>query len=181
MEDDMAGVTARTANWRLFGGSALLIGGILWVLAYAVGTLPWLTVLAFLVIAAGLVIVALGQTGGNGAVGKYVLGKVALVVYAAGWAILAIAGLVALPSSVIVFAAVFILVGGPVSAWAVYTKSVAKGAARWILFVPAVIGAIWALSLITASLALPGWIALLLALAFAATGALYLLNDRKLG
>lgn len=177
----MAGVTARTANWRLFGGSALLIAGILWVLAYFIGTLPWLLALAFLILAAGLVIVAFGQTGGNGAVGDYMVGKVALIVYAAGFAILAIGQLVALPSIAWVFAGLFILGGGLVSAWAIYKKGVAKGAARWILFVPAVVGAIWALSLITASLALPVWFALILAILFAVTGALYLLNDRKLG
>ena len=177
----MAGVTARTANWRLFGGTALLIAGILWLIAYFVGTLPWLLALAYLILAAGLVIVAFGQTGGNGAVGKYVLGKVALVVYAAGWVLLAIAQLVALPAIAIVFAGLFIIVGGLVSAWAVYKKSVAKGAARWILFVPAVVGAIWALSFIAASLALPVWFSLILAILFAVTGALYLLNDRKLG
>jgi len=177
----MAAVTARTANWRLFGGSALLIAGILWLIAYFVGSLPWLLALAFLILAAGLVIVAFGQTGGNGAVGKYVLGKAALVVYAAGWVLLAIAQLVALPAIAIVFAGLFIIVGGLVSAWAVYKKSVAKGAARWILFVPAIVGAIWALAFLAATLALPVWFSLILAILFAVTGALYLLNDRKLG
>ena len=137
----MAGVTARTANWRLFGGSALLIAGILWVLAYFIGTLPWLLALAFLILAAGLVIIAFGQTGGNGAVGKYMLGKVALIVFAAGFVILALAQLVSLPSGALFLAGLFIIVGGLVSAWAIYKKSVAKGAARWIMFIPAIIGA----------------------------------------
>lgn len=176
----MAGVTARTANWRLFGGSALLIAGILWAIAYFV-SVSWLLALAYLVLAAGLVIVAFGQTGGNGAVGKDVLGKAALVVYAAGWVILALALIVALPAVALVFAGLFIIVGGLVSAWAIYKRSVAKGAARWILFVPAIVGAIWALSLIATTLALPAWFALILAILFAVTGALYLLNDRKLG
>lgn len=177
----MAGVTARTANWRLFGGSALLIAGILWAIAYLVGTLPLLTAFAYLILAAGLVIVAFGQTGGNGAVGKDVLGKVALVVFAAGWVLLAIALLLPVPAVVTVFAGLFIIVGGLVSAWVIYKRGIAKGAARWIMFVPAIVGAIWALSFISASLALPAWFALILAILFAVTGALYLLNDRKLG
>jgi len=177
----MAGVSARTANWRLFGGSALLIAGILLVLAYFATSLSFLTPLGYLVLAAGLVIVAFGQTGGNGAVGKDTLGRVALVVYAAGWVLLAIAALVALPAGARVIAGLFIIVGGLVSAWAIYRSGVAKGAARWILFLPAVVGAIWALSYITAALALPAWFALILAILFAVAGALYLLNDRKLG
>ena len=176
----MASVTGRTANWRLFGGSALLIAAILWILAIA-ASIGWLTALAWLVLAAGLVIVAFGQTGGNGAVGKYTPGRVALVVFAAGWVLLAINVLLPLSGVLLAFAAIFIIVGGLVSAWAIYRKSVAKGAARWIMFIPAVLGAIWAAKLLSATLATPPWIEYLVAAAFGVTGALYLLNDRKIG
>jgi hypothetical protein len=177
----MARVTNRTANWRLFGGSALLIAAILWLLALAT-SLGWLLTLAWLVLAAGLVIVAFGQTGGNGAVGKYLLGKVALVVFAAGWVILAISNVLnTVPLVVIVFAALIIIVGGLVSAWAIYRKSVAKGMARWIMFLPAVVGAIWAAGFLSTALGTSAWIGYVLAALFGVTGALYLLNDRKFG
>jgi len=174
----MASVTARTANWRLFGGSALVIAAVLWLIALLVSSQPWMAIIVFLLLAAAFVIIAFGQTGGNGAVGKYVPGKVALVVYAAGWALLALGSFVAIPT---ILAGLAIIVGGLVSAWAINSRSVAKGAARWILFVPAVIGAIWALQLIGIAVALPFFFTILLALAFAAAGVLYLLNDRKLG
>lgn len=176
----MASVTSRTANWRLFGGSALLIAAILWILAAVTG-LVWLLALAWIVLAAGLVIVAFGQTGGNGAVGKYTLGRAALVVFAAGWVILAINLLLPVGAVVLAFAAIFVIVGGLVSAWAIYRKSVAKGAARWVMFIPAVLGAIWAASFLSATFATPAWIGYLVAAAFGVTGALYLLNDRKIG
>ncbi len=178
----MASVTGKTANWRLFGGSALLLAAILWIIAQLAGNISWLLALAWIILAAGLVIVAFGQTGGNGAVGKYVLGKAALVVLAAGWVILAINVLYALSAIVLVFAALFVIVGGLVSAWAIYRKSVAKGAARWILFLPAVVGAIWVAGLLSPALATTStWLVVALALLFGVSGALYLLNDRKIG
>lgn len=178
----MASVTSKTANWRLFGGSALIIAAIVWLIALAVTAPAWVLALAWIILAAGLVIVAFGQTGGNGAVGKYVLGKVALVVFAAGWVLLAIDKLYPLGAIVLVFAALFIIVGGLVSAWAIERKSVAKGAAQWVLFLPAVVGAIWVAGLLSPMLAVTGsWLEWALAILFGITGALYLLNDRKLG
>ena len=176
----MASVTARTANWRLFGGSALVIGGLLWLAFQLIGNQLWVLTLAYVVLAAGLVILAFGQSGGNGAVGKNVLGKVALVVYAAGWALLGLATIVALPAGAAVLAGLFIIGGGLVSAWAVYKERVAKGAARWILFLPAGVGAIWALQLLGLAFGFP-LLGSLVAVLFIVAGVLYLLNDRKLG
>lgn len=177
----MAGVTARTANWRLFGGSALVIAGIMMVIGHYAGPLPLLVPLGYLVLAAGFVILAFGQTGGNGVVGKDVLGKVALVVYAAGWVILALSHLGLLPTGTLVLAVLFVIVAGPLSAWIIYKRAIPKGAARWIMFLPTLLAAIWALSSVTPGLSLPVWIWVILALLFATTGALYLLNNRKLG
>ena len=183
----MANVSSRTANWRLLGGGGLILGGILWTLHLVLvqaGTLalgPWLYVIALLVIAVALALVAFGETGSNGAVGKNVLGKVALVLYAAGFLLLAINAAAALGTVVVTIAALLVIVGGLLSAYAVYQQGVAKGAARWILFLPAVIGALWALGLaFVASLQL-WWLGLLLAMLLAVTGALYLFNSRKLG
>ena len=175
----MASVTSRTANWRLFGGSALIIAAVLWIL-FLLTSLSWLQALAWLVLAAGLVIVGFGQTGGNGAVGKYIPGKVALVLYAAGWAIFAVNVFVSV-SGLLAVAALLIIVAGLFSAWAIERKSVAKGAARWILFLPAVVGALAYAAFVFPPLTTSAWILYVLAILFGITGALYLLNDRKIG
>jgi len=176
----MASVTARTANWRLFGGAALVAGGVLWLAYQLVGTQLWIITLAYFILAAGLVVMAFGQSGGNGAVGRDTLGKVALIVYAAGWALLGLATIVALPPGSQLLAGLFLIGGGLVAALAVYKERVAKGAARWILFLPAGAGAIWALQLLGLDFGFP-LLGSLVALLFIVAGVLYLLNDRKLG
>ena len=177
----MAGVTARTANWRLFGGSALVIAAVLWLLGYMTPALPLLVPFSFIVLAAGLVILAFGQSGGNGAVGKDVLGKVALVAYAAGWVILAVVRLGIAPTAFVTLAAILIVVAGPLSAWIIYKRRIAKGAAGWIMFLPTIVAAIWALASLAPSISLPALVVLLVPILFGVTGALYLLNDRRLG
>ena len=177
----MARVTTKTANWRLFGGSAILAAGLLSLLAHFLHLGP-LQAIAWALLAAGLVILAFGQTGGNGAVGKYVIGKVALVLYAAGWVLLALTVIpVVLPSLVLKLAALLVIVGGLVSAWAIERQAIAKGAAQWILFLPALVGALIMAAYIAPSLATLDWMLDVLAILFAITGALYLFNDRKLG
>ena len=179
----MANVSSRTANWRLFGGGGLIVGGILWTLHFVLvqaGILalgPWLFVIALLVIAVALALVAFGETGSNGAVGKYVIGKVALVVYAAGFLLFAVNAATALGSVVVAIAALLVVAGGLLSAYAIYQKGVAKGAARWFLFLPAVVGALWAVGIAFVAALQLWWLGLLLAI----TGALYLLNSRKIG
>ena len=183
----MAKVSSRTANWRLFGGGGLLIGGILWTLhvvlvqAGILGLGPWLAVIALLIIAVALVLVALGETGSNGAVGRDLIGRVALIIYGVGFLLIAVNFATALGSVVVTIAALLIIGGGLLSAYAVYNKRVAKGAARWFLFVPAVIGALWAIGIAFVAALQLWWLALLLALTLAVTGALYLYNSRKLG
>ncbi len=73
------------------------------------------------------------------------------------------------------------ILGGLVSAYAIYRKGVAKGAARWFLFLPAVIGALWAIGLAFVAALQVWWLALVLALLLLVTGALYLFNDRRIG
>ena len=183
----MANVSTRTANWRLFGGGGLIVGGILLTLHVVLvqaGILalgPWLFVIALLVIAVALALVAFGETGSNGAVGKYVIGKVALVVYAAGFLLFAVNAATALGSVVVAIAALLVVAGGLLSAYAISQKGVAKGAARWFLFLPAVIGALWAVGIAFVAALQLWWLGLLLGMLLAVTGALYLLNSRKFG
>ncbi len=183
----MANVSSRTANWRLLGGGGLILGGVIWtlnvILAQAgVGALgQWPFVIALLIVAVALVFVAFGETGSNGAVGDWMLGKIALIVYAAGFLLLAVNAAAALGATVVAIAAVLVIVGGLLSAYAIYTKGVAKGAARWFLFLPAVVGALWAIgAAFVASLSI-WWLGLALALLIGITGVLYLFNSRKLG
>ena len=184
----MANVSTRTANWRLFGGGGVLVGAFLWtleavlVLASITALSPWLGVIGLVLIAIGFALVAFGETGSNGAVGKSTLGKVALVGYGLGFLLLAVDTFAHLGAVVVAIAAILIIVGGLVGAYVIFQKGVAKGIARWFLFVPAVLGALWAIGLLgVAAIAGLGWLGLVLAILLLVTGALYLFNDRKMG
>ena len=184
----MANVSTRTANWRLFGGGGLLVGGLLWtldlvlVLAKVTSLSPWLSVIGLILVAVGLGLVAFGETGSNGAVGNYLLGKLALFVYGLAFLLLAVNFIASLGSVVTAIAAVLLIVGGLVSAYAVFQKGIAKGAARWFLFVPALIGTLWAIGVLgVAAIAGLSWLGLVLAISLLITGVLYLFNDRKVG
>jgi hypothetical protein len=184
----MANVSTRTANWRLFGGGGVLVGALLWtldailVLAGVTALSPWLGVIGLVLVAIGFALVAFGETGSNGAVGNSTLGKIALVGYGLGFLLLAVDTFAHLGSVVSAIIAILIIVGGLVSAYVVFQKGVAKGIARWFLFVPAVVGALWALGLIgVTAIAALTWLGLVLAILLLITGALYLFNDRKMG
>ncbi len=184
----MARITRNTANWRLFGGGGLIVGGFVLALVVALprlglGVPSWLVGLSLLFVAVALVLVALGETGSNGAVGRSVLGRVALLGYAAGFLLLALTTIAPLLGApVATLGALLVIIGGLISAYAVYQRHVARGAARWVLFAPAVVGTVWALSWLgVAVLAGLWWLGLLLALLLLVTGVLYLLNDRRIG
>ena len=184
----MANVSNRTANWRLFGGGGVLVGALLWtleavlVLAGVTALAPWLSVIGLVLIAIGFALVAFGETGSNGAVGKSTLGKIALVLYAIAFLLLGINAAAKLGTTVTTIAAILLIVGGLVSAYVIFQAGVAKGAARWFLFIPAVIGALWAIGVLgVASIAGLTWLPLVLAISLLITGALYLFNDRKMG
>jgi hypothetical protein len=190
----MATVDRNSANWRLFGGGGLLVGGLVWllgeILTYAGQTTigSWLEAVGVVVVGVALFFIAFGQTGSNGAVGKSVLGKAALVVYGIGWLLLglvwllAVAGTpIAAAGALVTIGAVLIAVGGVVSAIVVLQSGVARGAARWILFLPALWGLYVAVVLL-GWVALAGlWLLLIQAALFAVTGLLYLLNRRDIG
>lgn len=184
----MANVSTRTANWRLFGGGGLAVGGLLWALhavlvrAGVLALGPWVYVIALIVLGAALLFVAFGETGSNGAVGNNVLGKIALVIYAAGFVVVAVNAFASLGGVTPVLAVNLIINGGLLSAFVIYYEGIAKGIARWALFVPALLGQLWAFGFF----ALPSfsdlwWIPLLVALSLLATGVFYLFNSRKRG
>src|SRR5690606_2543555 len=81
-----------TANWRLYGGGGLLVGGLLWLVGLilsGVAGMPdvgrWVIVVGVVVVAIGFFLVGYGQTGSNGAVGNNVMGKVGLWAAALGF------------------------------------------------------------------------------------------------
>ncbi len=147
----MVQVNERSANWRLLGGGGLLLGGIL----VAAGVLlplggvatvgAWLAAIGTLVIGVALFFVAFGETGSNGAVGASVFGKAVLVIAGAAYALLgllAILGLlgIVLPAVLTTALTIIGLVFLLLSAIAVFRGGVAKGLARWFLFLPAILG-----------------------------------------
>ena len=192
----MATVNRESANWRLFGGGGLVVGSLLWlvgqalILASVSVVPPFVVAVGILVIAIALFFVAFGETGSNGAVGASLFGKIALVGLGLGWiifSILQITEAIGLSSSAaLTYAAgILVVVGGVLSTFAIYERRVAKGAARWVLAVPTVISILWVIITF-------GWIdvsftpfdtivGLLVALAYAATGVLYLLNRKDIG
>jgi len=184
----MAGrVNERTANWRLFGGGGLLLGGVLWLivtiasLGGAIDT--WLRIIAFVVLAVAGFMLAFGQTGSNGVVGGSVIGKLGFVAFGVGFALLALGPLLGLagttlPAGLATIGIVLIAIGSVVGAIFAYQKGVARGVARWVFFVPAVLAVVW--MLVTVGLiALAGNVlVILLTIGLALAGVAYLLNRR---
>lgn len=183
-------VNERSANWRIFGGGAMLAGAVLWLIALVVAAAgsggaitSWLTILGFLLLGASGFFLAFGQTGSNGVVGGSVLGKLGFVAFGVGFILLALVPLLsvfgtALPAETGTVGTVLVVIGGIIGAIVTYQKGVARGAARWFFFVPVAISIVWLFSAL-------GWLAIggnilvtLLALAFAIAGTLFLLNRK---
>jgi hypothetical protein len=184
----MAGrVNERTANWRIFGGGGLVLGGLLWLIVTLVaigGALDtWLRIIAFIALAVAGFMLAFGQTGSNGIVGGSVLGKLGFVAFGIGFALLALVPLlgvagVALPAGLATVGIVLIAIGGVIGAIVTYQKGVARGVARWIFFVPAVIAVVWMLTTLGLVALASNVLTILLALAYALAGVAFLLNRR---
>jgi len=114
-------MAAVSTSRRSAAGIALLIGGALILLdvilgfAAVVALDPWLTVLAYLAIGVGFLVLALGSVAN-------IVARVALIVGAVGWLLLALAAAgVVLPSPVGTIAAVAAALGGVVGAIVLYT------------------------------------------------------------
>lgn len=182
----MVEVNERTANWRLFGGGGLLVGGALALVGVLLNMASladvgvWLTIIGWALIGVALFFVAFGQTGSNGAVGASGWGKAVLVIaglaalVTALFVLLAVLG-IALPEVlwtvvVIVFAAALLL-----SAIAIFGRGVAKGIAKWALFVPAIAAVLLAVD-VFAPINASSWIDIVFTATIALTGLFYLLN-----
>lgn len=188
----MATIDKDTANWRLFGGSAILIGGVLWLIGALLGLANlgqvslWLGAIGVLLVGIGFFFVAFGQTGSNGAVGASLVGKLALVALGLGWVLYAAGAIfasfgIAFPSVLNYVIGALVILGGLFGAFVVYGRGVARGAAKWVLFLPV----LWSILVFIAAfgwVALTGWwLGAVLAALFAITGLLYLLNRKDVG
>lgn len=180
-------VSTRSANWRLFGGGGLLLGGTLWFLTELIdglgGAEVWVRVLAFAALAIAGFALAFGQTGSNGIVGGSVLGKLGYVAFGIGFALLAMAPLlaligVALPTGFATVGIVLIGLGALVGAIITARKRVARGVAAWIFFVPAALSVIWPLVTVGAVSIAGNIVTILLSVALALAGGFFLFNRR---
>lgn len=184
----MTNIDKDTANWRLFGGGGLLVGGLLWTIAAILGladvagdVAKWLGIIGLIVIGIGFVLVAWGQTGSNGAVGNNVLGKVALIAAGLGfllWGI--VSGAFGVANEALSWVvAVLIVLGTVLGAVIIQQKGVARGLAVWALFLVALAAILYflgALGLVDALAA--SWVGLVFAIVVTLTGLLYLLNKK---
>jgi len=180
-------VNERTANWRLFGGGGLVLGGVLWLIATIVGTGgaldTWLRIVAFIALAVAGFMLAFGQTGSNGVVGGSVLGKLGFVAFGIGFALLALGPLLGLagttlPAGFETVGIVLIAIGAVVGAIVVYQKGIARGIARWIFAVPALLAVVRMLVTIGLIALTGNFLVILLSLALALAGVAFLLNRR---
>lgn len=186
----MTNVSAETANWRLFGGGGLAVGALLLALSNPLeGEISfWLSVIGTIVIGLGFFFVAWGQTGSNGAVGANLLGKVALGAAATGFILVAIASLVVanggadgfgLGFNLLQFAWAAIAVGALVAAYVILNKGVAKGLAKYVLFLVGLFALLYAIGLwIPAQALLADWVIWGVTLSVLVTGVLYVLNGK---
>lgn len=190
----MTNIDKDTANWRLFGGGGLLVGGLLWLIARILGVAGvdsplngWLTAIGLIVIGVGFFLVAWGQTGSNGAVGNNQVGKFALFAAALGflaWGVIALLGLlgVSLGADVHVVlnwvVVVLIVLGAVIAAVIIKQKEVARGLAVWAMFVVALVAILYFIANFVPDLFLGGWLVLIFAAAITLTGLLYLLNKK---
>ncbi len=182
----MSNVDKNTANWRLFGGGGLLLGGVLWLLALIIGpavgadVAKWLTLVGLVVVAIGFFLAAWGQTGSNGAVGNNLLGKLGLWVAALGtlvWALMPLFGEAA--SSLTMVVPVLVAVGTGIAAVVIMQKGVARGLAKWAMFAVFLLALLYCIGVVASIAVLTNSVMLIIfAIVVALTGLLYILNKK---
>ena len=134
-------MVALSNSRRAAAGIALIVAGALFVLAVilplAGQNFPWVTVLAAAAMAIAFTILAIGAVNST-------LTRVAFIVAAVGWAILALAGLgiVALPAGVGTFAAILAAAGGIVGAILLYTGREIVNRSAIVFIIANVLGAL---------------------------------------
>ena len=184
----MATVDKNTANWRLYGGGGLFVGGILWVIsdilvasATAADVAKWLGIIGLIIVAIGFFLVGWGETGSNGAVGNNLLGKLGLAAASLGallWGLLPIFS-VAVSGTWLWVIAVLLVLGTLAGAYAITRKKVARGLAKWAMYAVFLLALLYFLGATGGVAALANWvIGLIFAIVVALTGLFYLLNRK---
>lgn len=182
----MSQVNQSTANWRLFGGGGLAVGGGLLALASLLGKDSsdevwfWLTIIAIAAAGVAFFFVGYGETGGNGAVGDSDTGKLALFILAGLFVLWALLLLLVhegtnIDSSIFDILQLAIIAGLFWAAFEIFRKGVAKGLAGVALFAVAAWAAI--IQILEWVDEYGWWTAFILGLALLATGVLYVLNN----
>jgi len=143
----------------------------------------WVRIAAFAALAIAGFALAFGQTGSNGVVGGALLGKLAFAAFGVGFALLALQLLldvlgVSLPVDLTTVAIILIGVGAIVGAIVAFRKGVARGVARWIFFVPAVLCVAWMLVTLGVIDIAAIVFTIFLPIALAVAGIFYLFNRR---
>lgn len=182
----MSTVDKNTANWRLFGGGGLLLGGILWLVTVVAGpamgaeVTKWLTLVALVVVALGFFFTSWGQTGSNGAVGGSMFGKLGLWLAALGTLLWAIMPLFAAGDKTLTLVvAILVVAGTAIAAVVIMQKGVARGLAKWAMVVVFILALLYFLGVVVPIAALADSVMLIIfAIVVALTGLLYLLNKK---
>jgi hypothetical protein len=179
-------VNERSANWRLLGGGGLLLGGVLIAVGGVFPLGGWLAAIGILLVGVALFFVAFGETGSNGAVGASTLGKAVLIIAGAAFALLGLFAILALlgivlPAVLVSVLKIIGLVFLLLSAIAILRRGVAKGFAKWFLFLPAIWGLLVGIDTFTDLDAGFQWLALVWGILLALTGLTYLFNKLNAG
>lgn len=165
---------------RSASGIALIVAGALVVLAVLLPLLgvaaPWFVPLAYAAIAVALALLGFGAVNNT-------VAKVSLIAAAAGWALLALAGLgITLPAALVTIAAVVAGVGGLIGAIVLYVGKEITNMAALAFIVAMALGLIYLLGTILAVFSL-GSLAVLVAVLFGAalivTGFLFRRTGRR--
>jgi hypothetical protein len=148
----------------IVAGALILLGVILGVAAIGGGS--WLTVLAYLAIAVGFAILAIGSIAN-------VIARIALIVAAIGWALLAFSAAgVGAPAEVLSIAALLAAIGGVIGAIVLYTGREITDRSAVAFIVTTILAAI--ILLLPALLAPLGvLVPILLGIGFIITGVLF--------
>ena len=169
----MGGLAVFRSQWRRFAAIALLLAAILWLISVALDSFP-LRAITYVILAVALTIVAFGYREASG---KLVRGQVGLLLFAAGFAILALSFLLTplLGSSwtpIIVFgltlygvfglAVVILLADAVISMVAMRRADSTADSSRAVSFVPTILGVTAFVSLLSTYLPYPEWLVFLL-------------------
>ena len=139
-------MAAISRSRRAAAGIALIVAGAFFVRSVVLPRLglavPWLTLIAYVAMAAALVILALGAVNN-------LVAKIALFAGAVGWALLVLAGLgLGLPAAVLSVAAVLAALGTLIGAIVLYVGKEIKNNAAIVFVIAAILAALVLLGLL---------------------------------